>query len=226
MKACRDTVLAIIPAHSEERFIGTVVRQVLKYVRSVLVVDDGSTDQTAQEAEKAGAQVVRHPQNLGKGAAVKTGLNHAESSGAEFFLFLDGDGQHDPSDIPGFFSVMNDQEADLVVGNRMRNLQSMPRIRRWTNQFMSWQIGAICGVSLPDSQCGFRLARRSLLPVLMAPSNRFEFETESIILAARKGFQIRFTPIQTIYADQQSKIHPVHDTLRYIRLIWKYLRTP
>jgi hypothetical protein len=79
---------------------------------------------------------------------------------------------------------------------------------------------------LPDSQCGFRLARRSLLPVLMAPSNRFEFETESIILAARKGFQIRFTPIRTIYADQQSKIRPVHDTLRYIRLIWKYLRAP
>src|ERR1700730_5157211 len=168
MKACRETVVAIIPAFSEERFIGPVVRRVLEHVHEVLVIDDGSTDQTASDSEAAGATVIRHSTNLGKGAALKTGLRYVGTADSGFFLFLDGDGQHDPSDIPGFFDVMNDSQADLVVGNRMNNLQSMPLVRRWTNQFMSWQIGKICKVPLPDSQCGFRLARRELLPVLMA----------------------------------------------------------
>jgi hypothetical protein len=98
----------------------------------------------------------------------------------------------------------------------------MPLVRRWTNQFMSWQIGRICNIRIPDSQCGFRLARKELLPVLMAPSNRFEFESESLILAARLGFRLGFVPIRTIYAGQHSKIRPLRDTLRYFRLIWKY----
>jgi glycosyltransferase involved in cell wall biosynthesis len=222
MKASKNSVLAIIPAYGEERFIGQVVRQVLQYVQAVLVVDDGSPDGTAGAAEAAGAKVIRHSTNLGKGAALKTGLEYAVSTEAAFFLFLDGDGQHDPSEIPAFIDAINRSNADLVVGNRMRNLESMPLIRRWTNQFMSWQIGRICKISIPDSQCGFRLARKELLPVLMAPSNRFEFESESIILAARQGFRLGFVPIRTIYTNQHSKIRPLRDTMRYLRLICKY----
>jgi glycosyltransferase involved in cell wall biosynthesis len=222
MQASRDTVLAIIPAYSEGRFIGGVVRQVLQHVQAVLVIDDGSSDNTAAEAEAAGAKVIRHATNLGKGAALKTGLEYAVSIGAPFYLFLDGDGQHDPSEIPAFIEAINCSNAHLVVGNRMRNLEPMPLIRRWTNQFMSWQIGRICKIPVPDSQCGFRLARKELLPVLMAPSNRFEFESEIIILAARGGFRLCFVPIRTIYTGQRSKIRPLRDTLRYLRLIRKY----
>ncbi len=222
MKASKETVLAIIPAYGEGRFIGQVVRQVLQYVQAVLVIDDGSPDNTATEAETAGAKVIRHGTNLGKGAALKTGLQYAVSIEAAFFLFLDGDGQHDPAEIPAFIEAINCSNADLVVGNRMRNLESMPLIRRWTNQFMSWQIGRICKIPIPDSQCGFRLARKELLPVLMAPTNRFEFESESIILAARQGFRLEFVPIRTIYTDQHSKIRPLRDTLRYLRLIRRY----
>ena len=137
-------------------------------------------------------------------------------------LFLDADGQHDPAEIPAFIETINRSNADLVIGNRMLNLESMPLIRRWTNQFMSWQIGRICKLPIPDSQCGFRLARKELLPVLMAPSNRFEFESESIILAARQGFRLGFVPIRTIYTGQHSKIRPFRDTVRYLRLIRKY----
>ena len=209
MKACRETVLAIIPAHTEGRFIARVVKEVLQHVHAVLVIDDGSVDDTATLAEAAGATVIRHDINQGKGAALKTGLNYASETDTSFFLFLDADGQHDPQDIPRFYEVMNRTAADLVVGNRMNDLKKMPLVRQWTNRFMSWQIGALCKVALPDSQCGFRLARRELVPVLMAPSNRFEFETESLILAARHGFRIVFTPIKTIYADQQSKIRPI-----------------
>jgi len=222
VRASRDTVLAIVPAYCEGRFVGQVVRQILHYVQVVLVVDDGSSDNTASEAEAAGAKVIRHSANQGKGAALKTGLAYAVSIEVPFFLFLDGDGQHDPSEIPAFIDAINRTNADLVVGNRMRNLQSMPIIRRWTNQFMSWQIGRICNIRIPDSQCGFRLARKELLPVLMAPSNRFEFESESIILAARQGFRLGFVPIRTIYTDQHSKIRPLRDTMRYFRLIRKY----
>ncbi|MBV9297914.1 MAG: glycosyltransferase family 2 protein [Verrucomicrobia bacterium] len=222
MQASKDTVLAIIPAYCEGRFIGGVVRQVLQYVQAVLVVDDGSVDDTAAEAEAAGATVIRHTINLGKGAALKTGLEHAVSLDAAFYLFLDGDGQHDPTEIPAFIDAINWSNADLVVGNRMRNLEPMPLIRRWTNQLMSWQIGRICKIPVPDSQCGFRLARKNLLPVLMAPSNRFEFESENIILAARGGFRLCFVPIRTIYTDQRSKIRPLRDTWRYLRLIRKY----
>jgi glycosyltransferase involved in cell wall biosynthesis len=222
MKAAKETVLAIIPAYCEERFIGQVVRQVLKYVKAALVVDDGSTDDTATEAETAGARVIRHSTNLGKGAALKTGLRYAVSIEADFFLFLDGDGQHDPAEIPVFIDAINRSDAGLVIGNRMLNLESMPFIRRWTNRFMSWQIGQICKLPIPDSQCGFRLARKELQPVLMAPSNRFEFESESLILAARRGVRLSFVPIRTIYTDQHSKIQPIRDTVRYFRLIRKY----
>jgi len=222
MKAAKETVLAIIPAYCEERFIGPVVREVLKHVKAVLVVDDGSTDGTSTEAEAAGARVIRHSTNLGKGAALKTGLRCAVLIEADFFLFLDGDGQHDPAEIPAFIEAINRSNADLVIGNRMLNLESMPFIRRWTNRFMSWQIGRICKLPIPDSQCGFRLARRDLQPVLMAPSNRFEFESESLILAARRGVRLNFVPIRTIYTDQHSKIQPLRDTMRYFRLIRKY----
>jgi glycosyltransferase involved in cell wall biosynthesis len=222
MLASKETVLAIIPAYCEERFIGQVVRQALRNVRSVLVVDDGSFDNTATEAEAAGAKVIRHSKNLGKGAALKTGLEYAVAVEVGFFLFLDGDGQHDPAEIPIFMDAINHSQADLVVGNRMENLESMPLVRRWTNQFMSWQIGRICRRPIADSQCGFRLARKRLLPVLMAPSNRFEFESESIILAARRGFRLIFVPVRTIYTDQRSKIRPFRDTVRYLRLIRKY----
>jgi glycosyltransferase involved in cell wall biosynthesis len=222
VKASKDKVVAIIPAYCEEQFIGKVVGRVLHYVRAVLVVDDGSPDNTATEAEAAGAKVIRHSTNLGKGAALKTGLDYAISIEADFFLFLDADGQHDPTEIPAFIDAINRSDADLVVGNRMGNLKSMPLIRRWTNQFMSWQIGRICKIPIPDSQCGFRLARKELLSVLTAPSNRFEFESESIILAARQGFRLGFVPIRTIYTDQRSKIRPLRDTVRYLRLIRKY----
>lgn len=225
MKASRETVLAIVPAYCEGRFIADVVRCVSQYIDSILVVDDGSRDQTAAEAGAAGARVIRHETNLGKGAALKTGLRCAVALGAEYFLFLDGDGQHDPSDIPAFSDAMNGSDCDLIVGNRMLNPATMPVIRRWTNQFMSWQIGRLCNMPIPDSQCGFRLVRKKAFPVLMAPSNHFEFERESIILAARRGFKLGFVPIRTIYKDQNSKIIPLTDTIRYLRLINRYCRS-
>ena len=223
-----DTVCAIIPAHEEERFITRVVRGVRAHVDRVIVVDDHSLDGTGAAAAAAGATVIRHPQRLGKGAAIKTGLQRAAAENYPYFLFLDGDGQHDPAEIPKFLDKVSRSQADLVVGNRMNNPATMPWVRRWTNRFMSWQIGNLCQRELPDSQCGYRIARFSLLSVLLQSSDGFAFETECLLLAARGGFSIDFVPIRTIYRAEQSKIRPARDTLGYFQVLSKHLsqRTP
>jgi glycosyltransferase involved in cell wall biosynthesis len=213
---------AIIPAYREEAFIGAVVQGFQEYVVPVVVVDDGSPDGTAAAAERSGALVLRHERNQGKGAAIQTGLNFLAGTGVERFFLLDGDGQHDPGDIPRFFEAADRTGADLIVGNRMNDLSSMPLIRRWTNQFMSWQISSVCGQKLPDSQCGYRLVRRELIPLLMRCSTGFDFETETLLLACREGYVVCFVPIRTIYRDETSKIRPVRDTIRYFKLVARY----
>ena len=217
---------AVIPAYREEAFIGPVVEGLRRQVGSVVVVDDGSPDGTATAAERAGALVLRHPRNCGKGAAVQTGLKHFFTTDVAWVFLLDGDGQHDPSEVPRFLEAADRSGADLVVGNRMHDLSTMPWVRRVTNRFMSWQIGRLCGQALPDSQCGYRLARRGLIPLLLACSTGFDFETEALLLAARHGCRIEFVPIRTIYRDETSKIRPVRDTWRYFNLIRRYRRRP
>ena len=219
-----DTVCAIVPAHEEERFIAGVVRGVRAHVQKVIVVDDHSLDETSVAAATAGATVIRHPRRLGKGAAIKTGLRKAVLENYEYFLFLDGDGQHDPSEIPKFIDKVSQSKTDLVVGNRMNNPLTMPWVRRWTNRVMSWQIGNLCRRKLPDSQCGYRIANRRLLSVLLQSSDGFAFETECLLLAARNGFSIDFVPIRTIYRAEQSKIRPARDTLGYFQVLSKHLR--
>jgi glycosyltransferase involved in cell wall biosynthesis len=221
VQATRETVCAIIPAFCEERFIGTVVRGVLEQLDHVVVVDDHSPDKTAEVAREAGAEVIRHSENLGKGAAIKTGLGKAAVSFG-FFLFMDGDGQHDPAEIPKFLRKAAETQAHLIVGNRMSNVTTMPAIRRWTNKFMSWQISRLSRQELPDSQCGYRLARYELLPLLRGSSDGFAFETECLLLTARNRFQIEFVPVRTIYRDERSKIKPMRDTLRYIQILARY----
>jgi glycosyltransferase involved in cell wall biosynthesis len=219
--ATRKSVCAIIPAFGEARFIGTVVAGVLEHLDQVIVVDDCSSDQTTKVAREAGAEVIRHSRNLGKGAAIKTGLRKVADS-YRFFLFLDGDGQHDPAEIPKFLAKATATQAHLVVGNRMGNATTMPAIRRWTNKFMSWQISRLCCREVPDSQCGFRMARSELLPFLHESRDGFAFETENLLLAARHGFQIEFVPIRTIYGEERSKVKPMRDTFRYIQVLAKY----
>jgi glycosyltransferase involved in cell wall biosynthesis len=218
-----DTVCAIIPAHEEERFIEGVVCGVRAHVEKVIVVDDHSWDSTSSRAMAAGATVIRHPKRLGKGAAIKTGLQRAAEEHYQYFLFLDGDGQHDPSEIPKFLDKISHSQTDLVVGNRMTNPVTMPWVRRWTNRFMSWQIGNLCQRHLPDSQCGYRMARLRLLPVLLQSSDGFAFETECLLLATRGGFKIDFVPIRAIYRAEQSKIRPARDTLGYFQVLSKHL---
>jgi glycosyltransferase involved in cell wall biosynthesis len=228
---------AVIPAYQDEKHIGDIVRRTRERLDHVLVVDDGSSDQTAQRAREAGAEVVVHNQNRGKGEAIKTGLGHwlaaASPSGGElnreitWVSLLDSDGQHLPEEIDRFIAAAaRATRSTFFVGNRMNNLAGMPFIRRVVNRYMSMRISRLCGQRIPDTQCGFRMLNRQLIPELLGGGDRFDYETEVLIIASRKGYRIESVPITTVYTDQVSKIHPVRDALRFFKLMWRYRKLP
>ncbi|MGD0061000.1 MAG: glycosyltransferase family 2 protein [Verrucomicrobiia bacterium] len=215
--------IALIPAYNEAARVGKVVAVAHRHVDEVVVVDDGSTDETVTAAEKAGAKVLRHQQNRGKGAAIATALDYFGRSDAELAVLLDADGQHDPSEIDKFVNAAETDRIDVVVGSRMGDVRRMPRVRLWTNQFTSWVTSRLAGQRIPDSQCGFRLLRRTVLKDLRPSTARFETETEMLIQASRAGHKIISVPIRTIYEPgRTSRIHPWRDTVRFFRLVGKY----
>lgn len=218
----RAGVAAVIPAYFEEKHIGDVVRRTRAQLDHILVVDDGSSDETARRAREAGAEVVVHPQNRGKGEAIQTGLHHWHERALEYVLILDGDGQHLPEEINRFLTAAASTHAELLVGTRMNDVRSMPPLRRFVNRYMSKKISRICGQRIPDTQCGFRMLHRGLIPDLLGGANRFEYETEMLIVASRKGCRIESVPITTVYSDEVSSIHPVRDTIRFFKLIRRY----
>lgn len=205
----------IIPCLNESAAIGMLVAAIRRQLPRVLVIDDGSTDGTGDLAMKAGAEVLRHPASLGKGAALNSGWNCAREKGFTWALTLDGDGQHSPEDIPRFLKCAEETSAQLVIGNRMHDATKMPWLRRHVNRWMSARISRRAGCELPDSQCGFRLMNLSAMPSQPASSMHFEIESDVLLSFARAGRKIEFVPIQVIYKSEQSKIHPFVDTLRW-----------
>ncbi len=224
--ATRANVAALIPAYLEEKHIRDVATRARAQLDLVLVVDDGSSDQTSTEAKAAGAELARHEKNAGKGAAIKTGLRTLLArEGIEYFLILDGDGQHLPEEIPHFLTAANDTGAPMIVGNRMSDVRTMPFVRKWTNRYMSWKISRVIGQQVPDTQCGFRMFARSLASEFIdTVSIAFDFETEMLAIAARKGCQIAVAKVTTVYGDEVSKIHPWRDTVKFFRLLGRLKR--
>ena len=218
----RESVVAIIPGYLEEKHIADIVRRTLQQLDRVLVIDDGSTDATAEQAREAGAQVSVHPQNRGKGESIKSGLRHWLDHDFSYVLILDGDGQHLPEEIGSFLAAAASSRAELLIGNRMSDVRAMPLLRRLVNRYMSNKISRVCGQRIPDTQCGFRMLHRSLIPDLLGGANRFDYETEMLILASRKGCRIESVPITTVYSDEVSSIHPIRDTLRFFKLMRRY----
>jgi glycosyltransferase involved in cell wall biosynthesis len=215
-------VVALIPAYREELYIGDVVRRVKVRLKDVLVIDDGSPDETTLRAREAGAEVIIHPENLGKGAAIKTGFNALLKRGFDYVLILDGDGQHLPEEIDRFLAAASETPAEIYIGNRMDDTARMPWVRRLANRFMSWQISRLCGHHVPDTQCGFRMIRRELIPRLFCESNAFDYETEMLLIAGQAGQRIHSVPITTIYGNEVSKINPIRDGIRFFKLISRY----
>ncbi len=207
----------MIPCHNEGAHIAEIVRAVQVHLPRVIVVDDGSTDDTAGAACKAGAEVIRVEKNSGKGRALRLGWEHASKCGFQWVLMLDGDAQHAPGDIPAFFARAESSAAPLVIGNRMLDTSAMPWLRRMVNRWMSGRISRMVRTTVPDSQCGFRLARLDCLLSLPILANRFEVESAMLTAFIRAGHIVEFVPVQTIYRATKSRIHPVTDTWRWLR---------
>jgi glycosyltransferase involved in cell wall biosynthesis len=218
----RSRVAAVIPAFQEEKHVAEVARRVRAQLEHVLVVDDGSTDATAERARHAGVDVIVHPQNRGKGESIKTGMRYWLDRGIDYVVLLDADGQHLPEEIVRFIEAAGQNNAKIFVGTRMNDVTSMPFVRRMVNRFMSNKISRVCGQKIPDTQCGFRMLHRDVIPELLGGTNRFDYETEMLIVASRNGRRIAPVPITTVYSDEVSSIHPVRDTLRFFKLMRQY----
>jgi glycosyltransferase involved in cell wall biosynthesis len=214
----------LIPAYQEEDHIAAVVREALDYCPHVIVIDDGSPDNTATVAAEAGATVLEHVHNQGKGAALQTGFDHARAQGYDLAITLDADGQHAPSDIPAFLQAYARTHSPVLVGNRMGNLADMPRLRRFVNRFMSAHLSRVMGQHVPDSQCGFRLYHRSAFPegTCNADSCRFAAESEILLRLSLQGRKIGAVTIQTIYGNEKSKVNPFTDTFRFFRMLHRF----
>ncbi|OGV46232.1 MAG: hypothetical protein A2X46_18295 [Lentisphaerae bacterium GWF2_57_35] len=215
-------VCIVVPAFREEKKIRDVVTAIRRYCPQVVVIDDGSSDRTAVEAEQAGAMVLRHPQNQGKGVALNTGFRYAREKGFEVAITMDADGQHDPVEIPNFIEAYVRTGIPVLVGNRMADVAHMPAVRKWTNQLMSWMLSRLMGQYVPDTQCGYRLYRCDVIPFVSATSERFAAESEILLHVAERGIRISSVRIATIYGDETSKIHPLADTWRFLAMLWKY----
>ncbi len=215
----------LIPGYNEAGRIGAVARRVLEFLPDVVVVDDGSADATADEARAAGVAVLRHEVNQGKGAALATGFAYARAKGFAWVITLDADGQHDPADIPRFVEAYVRTGIPVLVGNRMGDTATMPRIRRWTNTYMSNLLSREMGQYVPDTQCGYRLYRIDVLPFLESHSTRFAAESESLLNVAARGLTIGPVPISVIYLEgRESHIHPFRDTIRFFSMLSDYRR--
>lgn len=217
------SLCVLIPSYNEARTIGGIVRDLRIKGLAVYVVDDGSTDDTASIASGAGAMVVKHPKNMGKGSALREGFRRAMADGFGAVIAMDGDGQHLVSDIGNFIEMHGSGGADVIIGSRMNDLSSMPAVRVHTNRFMSWLISLVAGQRVEDSQSGYRLITRPVIEKIVLESSNYEIESEMIIKSARAGFRIGSVPIKTVYSTEKSKVNPVIDTLRFIRFMFKML---
>lgn len=212
----------VVPAYQEGKRIGGVVAQIRRYSPEVLVVDDGSADDTEKAAREAGAEVIRHPQNRGKGAALNTAFTAAMERGYDFVITMDADGQHAPEDIPGLIEAFLAGAGDVIVGNRMDRTENMPRVRRMTNSFMSWLLSREMKQWVPDTQCGYRLIGAKALPYARTESQRFAAESEVLLDLADRGMKFGAAPIKVIYGDEKSKIRPFRDAMRFFGMLLRH----
>ena len=189
----------------------------------VLVVDDGSIDETAAVAEAAGAAVLRQTPNQGKGMALKAGFRWALDRGYDAVVTLDADGQHDPTEIPLFLAAAGDGQAQLVIG--AREFRAMPPSRRLANTLGAATLRWALGQTIRDNQSGYRLIRRPLIEAMLESAEAgFEFEVEMIVVAIERKWPIRWVPIRTIYGDETSHIRPWPHVVGFVRTARRFRR--
>jgi glycosyltransferase involved in cell wall biosynthesis len=216
-------VVAAIPAFNEERTIAKIVARASKHVQKVLVVDDGSQDDTALIAEKLGAIVIRHGRNLGKGAALRTCLNWARRERAEVLVTLDADGQHDPDEIPNLASPILSKEADVVIGNR-RLSDEMPTLRRFGARILDRATGVKSKGIVMDAQSGYRAYSSTALERVTATEFGMGVDSEVLVRARDAGLRIIEIPITVKYKGLETSTHnPVYHALDVFFSVVKFI---
>jgi len=210
------SIIAVIPGYQEGPRISKVVEAARVHL-PVVVVDDGSTDDTAAQAEAAGATVLVQRPNAGKGAALRRGFRHALDQGCEAVVTLDADGQHDPAEIPAFLEAFAASRPELIVG--CRDFGAMPPVRRLSNSLGGLVFSAAVGRNVPDNQSGYRLiGRRLMIALLDSDESGFEFEVEMIARCIALGLPIAWVPIRTIYEGEPSHIRPWAHFTSFLRV--------
>ena len=219
MKTC-----LLLPAYNESSTIGPIIKDAGLFIGRIMVIDDGSSDNTADVARAHGAIVLKHARNRGKGRALRTGFDYALQKGYELIATMDGDGQHDPMDLPRFFDHFRRTRPDILVGGRFKERSRMPLHRRLNNWLVSNVGSALCGQRVPDFQSGYRLVKAEVLKSVRLETERYETESELLIKAGRLGFRIESTPIITIYGDEVSNVKVLREMRLFKRLLIKSLR--
>lgn len=214
----------LIPALNAAQTLGEVLSKVRCFVSldSVVVIDDGSTDETARIAEETGAFVIRHPVNRGKGAALRSGFEYLlAKKEVDCVITLDADLQHDPDEIPKFIARWKQGGVDIIVGSRKRIGSRMPLHRILSNTITSLLVSARTGVVIKDSQSGYRCISRNVLAAIQLEYDAYEAETEMLIKAAMNGFRIGFVPIATIYGQEHSHMTHWQTTKRFLQVLMR-----
>jgi glycosyltransferase involved in cell wall biosynthesis len=213
---------ALVPAYNAAHLVAPVIAGALAHL-PVLVVDDGSSDDTSGAARAAGADVVRQEPNQGKGAALKRGFRIALERGYDGIVTLDADGQHDPAEIPTFLEAHRRGGADLIIG--ARSFAEMPLVRRVSNTVGTWSFSRALGQPVRDNQSGYRLLSRRLADAMLDSAEQgFELEVEMIVTCVKRGWPVDWVPIRTIYGDQGTHISPLHHVVNFFRVVGKTRR--
>ena len=229
-----ETFCVLVCAHNEAEHIEAVVRTAQEQNPcQIVVVDDGSTDNTAELAGKAGAYVLRNPENLGKGASLQRGFKLVRDRNCDAMIVLDADGQHDPREIPRFLDAYERTRIPILVGNRMADTAGMPFLRKWTNRLMCRMLNRLVKLYVADPSCGFRFYRTDILPFIMSDEKRFAFDFDILIHAALRHIRVDSVRISTIYHSGKRRRHvaPLRDAWLLLRSIQEHFpatkkRTP
>lgn len=219
----KNDVCVLIPAYNEAAHIAPLLLRVKERGFPLIVVDDGSKDDTVARVKAAGVRVLETDKNGGKGAALRRGFEWFLGQKYHALIVMDADGQHDPEDLDLFLKALEQDRYEVIVGDRMSNAKGMPAIRYATNWTMSRIISWLAGQRIPDSQCGYRALKRHAVSHIPLSTDHFEIESEMLLEAAHQGMDIGSLPIKCVYGSETSSIRPVRDTLRFLKFIIKYL---
>jgi glycosyltransferase involved in cell wall biosynthesis len=220
-----DKICILVPAYNAEPTLGSVLEKIGPLGMDLIVVNDGSVDQTKMVALEYGAVLLEHASNLGKGAALRTGFQHILQKDYQVVITLDADGQHDPSEIPFLLRIFRSVKPDILIASRAAEFEGMTFLRRFWNRLGTKAVARLCHSDITDSQSGFRLIRAEVLREISLSTSRFETELELLINACKKGFSVLCVPVRMPRIDGTGSSHfrPVADTWQECKLFLRIL---